>query len=202
MFQSSYPSSIIDQLQRPQQTQIIWVCPVILFFSSVLHLSDIWAICRKCQFDKSRVYSVGWKWVFHYFYQIPPPPSLFFFLWEIKCDMLFGHFDPFTFVDNFYFLVQWTNVCISVMNWATWWLRAFVTKRVSLHLWALLVLFRLRLLLRHSWFDSDFTQISQQQIGGWGLCLMPHQLSSPTECTMVLLVFLKSGDWIIRRSPA
>ena len=28
-----------------------------------------------------------------------------------------------------------------------------------------------RLLLRHLGFDSDFAQISEQKIGGWGLCL-------------------------------
>ena len=40
--------------QRPQPTQIIWVCPDIWVFSSDLenrHLSDIWVICQKCQFE-------------------------------------------------------------------------------------------------------------------------------------------------------
>ena len=39
--------------QRLHRTQIIWVCPDIWVFSVLhnIHLSDIWVICQKCQFD-------------------------------------------------------------------------------------------------------------------------------------------------------
>ena len=44
--------------QRPQPTQIIWVCPDIWVFSVLGNrlLSDIWVICQKCQFEVSK----GW----------------------------------------------------------------------------------------------------------------------------------------------
>ena len=48
--------------QRPQPTQIIWVCPDIWFFSVLhnRHLPDIWVICQKCQFGVRK----GWKALF------------------------------------------------------------------------------------------------------------------------------------------
>ena len=71
---------------------------------------------------------------------------------------------------------------ISSQNKLMWWLRAFVATWAMSHSRAYCRKSRFvtntrffgfvlsRLLLRHLGFDSDFAQISEQKIGGWGLC--------------------------------
>ena len=56
--------SIIQGLfQRPQPTQIIWVCPDIWVFSVLhnRHLSDIWVIYQKCQFEVRKGWQVPYR---------------------------------------------------------------------------------------------------------------------------------------------
>ena len=55
-------ASTLHWNQRLHWTQIIWVCPDIWVFSVLdnRHLSDIWVICQKCQFEERK----GWKALF------------------------------------------------------------------------------------------------------------------------------------------
>ena len=64
----SYPglseniSHVLCSIQRLHRIQIIWVCSDIWVFSVLdnRHLSDIWVICQKCQFEERK----GWKALF------------------------------------------------------------------------------------------------------------------------------------------
>ena len=65
--ESPPPAVFHDKYERTQQgnllqkTQIIWVCPDIWVFQYLhnRHLSDIWVICQKCQFELRKDCSLG-----------------------------------------------------------------------------------------------------------------------------------------------
>jgi len=154
--------------QRPQPVQIICICPDICAFSvlHLRHLSDICAFCQKCQFEGKK----GWQVLL-----LQSKAE------DMRCKQADSAILRLLLVQGPWTLkVQWDKYILS-QNRLMWWLRAFVATWAMSHLRAYCRESRFvtntrffgfvlsRLLLRHLGFDSDFAQISEQKIGGWGL---------------------------------
>ena len=174
--------------QRPQPVQIICICPDICAFPVIhhRHLSDICAICQKCQFEEKRA------------------DKYCCFSQRLRTCIVNKQTLPWNFDASM-------RQIISSQNKLMWWLRAFVATWAMSHSRAYCRKSRFvtntrffgfvlsRLLLRHLGFDSDFAQISAQKIGGWGLWSDLRYQVVTYSCQLlvlsILLINLEQQRW-------